>query len=217
MTSADRMSRLAAAWDLYTTKGRDKRFTWGRASRRWLKEPTTPGVEVLDVQIGQRVLDLGCGTADNAAHVAALGARVTAVDLSPVQVAAARQRWGHLANLTVEHVEAVSFLRDTDLQFDAVYSVYGAAWYTDPEELLPMVRARLRSGGVFAFNHAQADPAIGRTCLDSTSVIERWDFPVRTWEFLLRTYGFRQVMSWELPPTKGFPEWPTVLVVGQAG
>ncbi len=206
------LSSLAAAWDRYTTEHRDEQFTWAAMA------PATgesPGVEVLELRPGYRVLDLGCGAADNAAHLAALGVQVTGIDLSPVQVATARQRWGHVANLTVEHGEAVEYLSATSDTFDAVYSVFGAVWFTDPAALLPVVQARLRPGGVFAFSQADVQPAAGRCNLDNPAAIERWDFRPATWSFLLRTYGFRQVTTRELPATKGFRGWPTMLVTGQ--
>jgi len=43
----------------------------------------------------------------------------------------------------------------------------------------------------------------------------RWDFRPATWSFLLRTYGFQQVTTRELPATIGFRGWPTMLVTGQ--
>lgn len=157
VTSVANLSSLAAAWDRYTTEHRDERFTWAAMA------PATgesPGVEVLELGPGYRMLDLGCEAADNAAHLAALGVQVTGIDLSPVQVATARQRWGHVANLTVEQGEAVEYLSATSDTFDAVYSVFGAVWFTDPEALLPVVMARLRPGGVFAFSQADVQPAL---------------------------------------------------------
>jgi hypothetical protein len=39
-----------------------------------------------------------------------------------------------------------------------VYSVFGAAWFTTPELLFPLVAARLNPGGVFAFSQPPAIP-----------------------------------------------------------
>ena len=76
---------------------------------RWLDE-------LLDVQPGQRVLDLGSGAGVVSQHLADRGAAVEAVDLSPVGVEAARQRCPHMPiRFTVcdaahcNHLESDSF------------------------------------------------------------------------------------------------------------
>lgn len=99
-----------------------------------------PGAELVGVAAGARVLDLGCGKGGNAAHLAAIGMRAVGVDVSPRQLAAARERWGQTSGLELHHAEAVRFLLEDGEGFDAVYSVYGAVWFTDPALLLPAVR-----------------------------------------------------------------------------
>jgi SAM-dependent methyltransferase len=47
---------------------------------------------LLDLQPGSRVLDIGCGTGRHAVPLAALGAQVTGVDLSPAMLARAAAR-----------------------------------------------------------------------------------------------------------------------------
>ena len=51
-------------------------------------------VELLGPRPGEVVLDLGCGTGELAAAIAATGARVLALDSDPAMVAAARRRLG---------------------------------------------------------------------------------------------------------------------------
>ena len=48
-------------------------------------------VEVLDPQAGERVLDLGCGTGELSAQIAAAGAEVVGMDSSAEMVDAARE------------------------------------------------------------------------------------------------------------------------------
>ena len=51
-------------------------------------------VELLDPRSGETVLDLGCGTGELAARIAATGTQVWALDGDPAMVAAARERLG---------------------------------------------------------------------------------------------------------------------------
>ncbi|HEY4791409.1 MAG TPA: class I SAM-dependent methyltransferase, partial [Actinomycetes bacterium] len=51
-------------------------------------------LELLDASSGEVVLDLGCGTGELAARIAATGARVIGLDSDPAMVAAARERLG---------------------------------------------------------------------------------------------------------------------------
>ncbi|CAL9479199.1 hypothetical protein SUDANB106_03024 [Streptomyces sp. enrichment culture] len=54
--------------------------------------------------------------------------------------------------------EVLEFLADDRATYAAVYSVFGAAWFTDPYCLFPLIAARLNPGGVFAFPHPPAVP-----------------------------------------------------------
>lgn len=49
----------------------------------------------------------------------------------------------------------VEFLRASEQRWDTIYSVWGAAWFSNPNVLLPLVRGRLEPGG---------PPAPGRNC-----------------------------------------------------
>jgi cyclopropane-fatty-acyl-phospholipid synthase len=65
----------------------------------------------------QSVLEIGCGWGALSAHLAAAGARVTAISLSDEQLALARSRHGDKVDWLKQDY------RDTDGQFDAVVSV----------------------------------------------------------------------------------------------
>jgi SAM-dependent methyltransferase len=190
----------------YQAASRDG-FSWGAG--------LPVGADVLGVRPGLRVLDLGCGPGDNAAYVAGLGARVVGVDSSLAQVATARGRWDGAPRLSFEWADAVNFLRSWPGAWDVVYSVFGAAWFTDPTALLPAVRSALRPGGMLAFSHADARPE-GNGLLDVDPPVRRWDYSPQTWARLLANYGFTDVATRELPPTRGFPQWPTMLVTARA-
>ncbi|MCX4509463.1 class I SAM-dependent methyltransferase [Streptomyces sp. NBC_01619] len=114
-----------------------------------------PGPELLGTP--DTVLEIGCGTGRHLAYLAQRNIKVTGVDMSPVAVRKASERWGPLG---VQFVcaEALEHLAASVETYDAVYSVFGAAWFTDPERLLPQVVRALNPGGVYLFSHAPAIP-----------------------------------------------------------
>ncbi|WP_370462982.1 hypothetical protein [Nocardiopsis sp. FR26] len=98
------------------------------------------------------------------------------------------------------------FLTGTDRKWDAVYSVWGALWFTDPEILLPLVRERLEPGGRLAFSHAPAVPGTygvqgvyGGGFTGRRVWVYRWAYEPRTWGEILTGHGFRNVRVWEEP------------------
>jgi len=98
---------------------------------------------------GLDVLELGCGGGHSSAAVAAAGARVTAVDVSPAQLALAREVVGGRVRLVEADAEALPF---DDASFDLAFADHGAPTFCDPERLLPEVARVLRPGGRLVFN-----------------------------------------------------------------
>ncbi|WP_432023206.1 class I SAM-dependent methyltransferase [Streptomyces parvus] len=113
-----------------------------------------PGAEVLGRSLrGRRVLELGCGQGQNAAHLASRHrAQVTAVDLVDLQIQGARDRYGEIPGLTLLASDAMRFLQHTAVVFDSVYSVFGAVGLVDPRPLLAAVARRLRPHGILGFS-----------------------------------------------------------------
>ncbi|MFI6661532.1 class I SAM-dependent methyltransferase [Streptomyces sp. NPDC050523] len=114
-----------------------------------------PGPELLGNP--RRVLEIGCGTGRAAAHLAQQGVQATGVDLSPVMVKKTTERWAH-TGAVFECGEVLEWLAACVDTYDAVYSIFGAAWFTDPSRLFPLVRQRLNPGGVFVFSQPPAIP-----------------------------------------------------------
>ncbi len=100
-------------------------------------------LEWLNAQPGERILDLGCGDGQLTVRLAATGAEVTGVDLSPQMVTAARAR-GVAAQ--VANAEALPF---ADATFDAVFSNAALHWMRDHEAMLAQVHRVLKPGGRF--------------------------------------------------------------------
>lgn len=68
-----------------------------------------PGAEVLALKPGDTALDLGCGAGENAAHLAGLGMRAVGIDLSPKQLAKARDRWSDVEGMELHQGDALAY------------------------------------------------------------------------------------------------------------
>lgn len=222
------MTDTAIAWDTYSQQRPERRPTNARGETTWFNwtqyPDHGPGAELLEVNAGGRVLDLGCGKGGNAAHLAATGVRAVGIDVSPKQLAAARERWAGTPRLDLHETDAVRFLQQDREGFDAVYSVYGAVWFADPALLLPAVRERLRSGGRFVFS--QRPPVEGcygcqasyipRGADEDPLVVKRWDYEPAVWETLLKEHGYTDVEATLLPAPPGNRRTGTLIVRARA-
>lgn len=218
------MTANTLAWDTYARQKPERRRVNAAGEATWFNwtqyPDHGPGADVLGVRPGHRVLDLGCGKGGNLAHLATLGARAVGVDVSPAQLQRARERWG-LLGLSLHRQDAVDYLTSGGAEdFDSVFSVFGAVYFTDPARLLPAVRARLRPGGVLAFS--QFPPVDGcygcqasliqRGPDEDPLVVRRWDYLPEAWEALLTEHGFRDVRARVIPAPPGRRTTGTLLV-----
>ncbi|WP_306190073.1 MULTISPECIES: trans-aconitate 2-methyltransferase [unclassified Streptomyces] len=163
-----------------------------------------PGVELLGRP--RTALELGAAEGREASWLARRGVRVTALDLSPVQVERARRWWKDVPGLTFVEGEACSYLRDTEDAYDAVFSIWGAVWFTEPDELFPLVAKRLSPGGVFAFSHGETphhlrgrQPMYGKGPAGRETTVDRWCHPPEAWAELAHRHGFTDVRAECLP------------------
>ncbi|MFE6163287.1 methyltransferase domain-containing protein [Streptomyces sp. NPDC056486] len=170
------------------------RFNWTQYSDHG------PGAEVLGQP--RRALELGPAEGKEAAYLAHQGVDVTAVDFSSIQVARARTFWQGTPGLAFVHEEARAFLASGTTVYDAIYSVWGAVWFTEPEELFPAIAERLAPGGIFAFS--QAEPVAGfygpqqmrGRWLEGRRhelTVLRWQFTPEMWADILKRHGFTDI------------------------
>jgi len=103
--------RLAARYDRLWTESAIGRAQRGQVWRQ---------IDGL-FRAGDRVLDVGCGTGEDAAHLAARGVRVYAIDASAAMVEQARQRGGFTAQ--VLRAEEIARIGEP---FDGALSNFGA-------------------------------------------------------------------------------------------
>ncbi|MFC5805573.1 class I SAM-dependent methyltransferase [Streptomyces formicae] len=216
------------AWDVYAKRSKQRRLVNAAGQTTWFNwtqyPDHGPGAEILAVGPGSTVLELGCGTGGNLAHLTTLGAHALGVDVSTAQLATAKDRWGYMPGLRVERAEAVAYLTEIGEELDAVFSVFGAAWFTDPNVLLPVVRKRLRPGGVFAFSHRPAIEgcygcqAAYISCSEDQDplVVKRWDYEPERWVEILSEHGFTGATAEILPAPPGPRTIGTLLVRAQA-
>jgi ubiquinone/menaquinone biosynthesis C-methylase UbiE len=110
------------------------------------------------VRTGDRALDLGCGTGEDAVRLGAAGASVSAIDASPRMVQVALTRGVDASVLKVEDLDAI------DGEYDLVLSNFGVLNCVNGISELREPLARLvRSGGHLAVCF------MGRFCLWETA------------------------------------------------
>ncbi|MFG2114574.1 SAM-dependent methyltransferase [Streptomyces sp. NPDC048718] len=198
------------------------------ARMEWSTHPGLgPGAEIIGRDLsGEHLLELGCGSGHNAAHLARYHrARVTGVDLVGLQVRRARSHYGHIDGVTFAAGHALHHLRATRRIFGAVYSVFGAVGLVAPELLLPAIRRHLAPGGVLAFSvphpaRAERHPLPDDrpredylTLPDRTRLsLTRWEFDASRWAAHLTRAGLRLTSAVELRHPRLDP-WPTTLLI----
>jgi SAM-dependent methyltransferase len=112
-----------------------------------------------------RVLELGCGPGWDAAAMAQAGHAATAIDFAPNVIAANRERFSGMPNLTFIEGRIDAPFPYANERFDAVYAHLTLHYYRDEvtRAIIAEIRRVLSSGGwlMFACKSPQ-DPAWGR-------------------------------------------------------
>jgi len=101
-------------------------------------------VDLLAPRAGERVLDLGCGTGDLTAELAARGAVVTGLDASDEMLTAARARHPALT-FTAADAQSLGY----DGAFDAVFSNAALHWMPRADDVVAGVARALARPGRF--------------------------------------------------------------------
>lgn len=145
-------------------------------------------------------LELGCAEGLESVYLARQGVEVTGIDFSAAQIARALAWWQDEKRVTFLEAEACAFLDECGETFDAIFSIWGALWFTDPEDLVGRIAKCLNPGGVLAF--AQAEPIEGHFGPQAMYgngfngrklTLLRWNYPCDYWTELLKTHGFNDV------------------------
>lgn len=176
-----------------------------------------PGEELLGDPA--TVLDLGCGVGYEVSFLRRQGIDATGLDTSGTSLAKAREMWPDVPAERFVHADAIEYLSTTERTWDAVYSIFGAVWFHDPNQLLPLLRRRLSPGGALVFAHFPPVPG----CLGVSGAwgfveqgqtpmyVKRWHYPPETWTEMLASHGFRATRA-EILPGPGAGDLGTLLV-----
>ncbi|MFE5542732.1 class I SAM-dependent methyltransferase [Streptomyces sp. NPDC056534] len=210
MTAPHNYEHERALWDTFAENAwknlsdRDPVFRW----TQYQGHPADPGPELL--REPATALEIGSGTGRAAAYLAEQGTKVTAVDLSPTAVAKCAEHFG-ISGVEFVCAEVLDYLTNSTATYEAIYSIFGAAWFTDPERLFPLVAARLAPDGVFVFSQPPAIPgAYGPQGMykggfaGPAQFTYRYSYTVDAWADLLSFSGFSEVEVREIEaPTPG--------------
>ena len=133
-------------------------------------ELVKPSVDsLLDAKPGEAILDVGCGNGVYSRHLARLGAKVTAIDVSKAMIEKARQRTGgQEGEITYMVIDATSEDELSSLDDDTYDAVVCNMTLMDLAEVRPLalnIPRILRSGGRFIFSvtHPCFNNSVGTT------------------------------------------------------
>jgi SAM-dependent methyltransferase len=185
----------ASFWDQFFRERRESGndLDWGG---RW----TGPFLAPLRAAKARTILELGCGTGNDAARLAREGYAVTALDVSAEAIEQARAKFGQAVSFLVADMAAP--LPFPDESFDAVMSNVALHMFPDvvTRSVFAEVGRVVRPGGVFLFHvNALADrplrsrwrPVVGE--LEKDYVLEQSG---QTMHFFSRAYLHELLREW---------------------
>jgi SAM-dependent methyltransferase len=150
----DHVELNRAYWDVQAAEfAGPGRKLWAQDEPTWgiwgVPQSTLPMIP--DDVAGLDVVELGCGTAYVSAWLARRGARPVGIDVSPAQLATARElQKAHGLEFPL-HLGNAEELPFADASFDLAISEYGAAIWCDPYRWIPEAARVLRPGGSLVF------------------------------------------------------------------
>ena len=114
--------------------------------------PAAKIVKFAKVNSAEKVLDVGCGTGVVAVTAALKGAKVSALDLSPVLLEKAYEN-AKIAGVEIDFTEGdVEYLPYKDATFDVVMSQFGHMFAPRPEVAISEMLRVLKPGGTIVFS-----------------------------------------------------------------
>lgn len=159
----------------------NREFDWGKTTddysvyRTEYRKSLFEVLTALGVGLpGQRILDLGTGTGALARGFARRGAKVTAVDISASQIAAA-EKLGKQEHLEIKFLtQAVEDISFGNSSFEAVTAAQ--AWiYFDTTIVIPKILRILIDDGYLALTHVQWLPGKDKIARETEALILKYN------------------------------------------
>lgn len=187
----------AAFWDERMKEGNDfvEVLIWPATER------------LLELQLGERVLDIACGNGLYARRLAAMGAEVVAFDFAAEMILRAQER-------TVEHLDRITYLvldaTDEEAllklgegEFDAAMCNMALFDMAEIEPLIRSVRQLLRSGGRFVFSVMH--PCFNHPGTVHIAEMEDEEGEIRV-QYAVKVVGYMTPMTSRSAAIRGAPE-----------
>lgn len=171
-------------------------------------------VELLNPQPHEQILDLGCGTGQLTAQLAATGAEVVGLDQSPEMIAQAKANYPE-----IDFIVADARQFQVEQPFDAVFSNATLHWILEPDAAISCIHRALKPGGRFVAefggkgNVQTIISVLNRTLSDLSlpTLSHPWYFPsIGDYATRLEQQGFEVTQALLF-------DRPTRLAAGKAG
>ena len=183
---------------------------------RFVSDLGGAALDLLDPQLGERILDVGCGDGALTHKILERGAEVVGVDNSPGLVAAARA-------IGVDVIEMDAADMTFDAHFDAAFSNAALHWMLDKQRVAAATFRALRPGGRFAGEMGGEGNLLNlRETLDAELVARgypppldasNWYPSVEEFADVYEAAGFEQIdarlIERPTPLPKGVAQWVT--------
>ncbi|TYP69921.1 class I SAM-dependent methyltransferase [Aquimarina intermedia] len=134
--------------------------------------------QYLNLNPGEKVLDLACGKGRHSIYLNSLGLDVTGVDLSPKSIEHAQKFSNETLNFAVHDM-----CKAYGHQFDAVFNLFTSFGYFDHEEdnlnTLKAIKADLNSTGIACIDFLNVPYILNNLVAEETKVVDNISFDLK--------------------------------------
>jgi trans-aconitate 2-methyltransferase len=164
-------------------------------------------LDLLQPKVGERILDLGCGTGHLTRQICNSGAAVIGIDNSPEMIETAKSNYPEI-DFQIQDARELRF----DVPFNAVFSNAVLHWIPEPLKVAECISASLATGGRFVAefggkgNNRSIMNALQQSKLQITGkpISSHWYFPtIGEYGTILEKVGLEVQNAWHFDrPTK---------------